>query len=712
MSNSKSKSLRLLKSIAYNTKSMHARTESMKSAYKMSPADSSQWFLEISTDPDQLDVSTVACLLRLLPDMATHEAAVSAKIFFNLLKSGSDVGESGGAPFPKPDSYAVSKGKELVADLLSKAPQEFSKAVLDIALWGLGMMPSNGKPYPVDVQVSPRHLSQARHHGSLLAKMEEKLTEWHDAGDERADSVLGVLASEPHALAKLVLLETLVRDPARHAQLILDTVTSTIGVSGPRDEFGRYLEKTLPVCGNEQVKDINCAFLNAGLSRDRKTELHRRRFLLLAIPERFRTADAKKWLETHGAAPEAESACQAPEPPARVEPGQEAYADPKDVDGVLDVLDAADSAQKPDLLVRMARLLEASSIGRERLKKLENILRSCFLDYENHDRSNPNLRALASVVQEAALCHVLLTAQNASPDNIRTCKTLSTHRDALVRVGVAKGLARLSEADFESSFSMAQRLARDHTPVPAYLEDYMYRIKDNHAQETLQLCKLLVETRGKDRGLPYQDRAVCVAVSIIAQKALKGDDPSFSSLFYNIVHDDSYNHAVKHYIAFLCQILLRDDRLSGKLLAVYSALLDSADPHVRGDAEFFLLYTLAEIGKPLLPQIRPVLEKASCMTHETPSNPSGPILAEYLAKFWQEIPKESVEYIGRLCRNNPSTTVYDLNSSSILDTMEAMFKSDLLDRRSKQSLLETLMLFVRAGWARANRVLGTAESCM
>lgn len=711
MNNNKSKSLRLLKSIATNTKSSCTRTESIKSAYEMSPTDSTAWFLEISADPNQLDVSTVECLLELLPDMAIHNADASAAIFFNLLKSGSAVVELGDVPLPKPDSYAIRAGKKIIGDLLSRAPREFSKAVLDITLWNLGIIQHNGRQYTVDVQVSPLRISLARRHDGLLAKMEEKLAEWCDAVDGRADSILDVLMSDPRSLAKLVLLETLVKDPTRHTALILDTITSTIGVSGIRDKFGKYLEKTLPTCSLEQVQDVNRAFLSTGLSSDHETELQRRKFLLLSIPERFRTADTKNWLETNRAMTETESISQAPETLFYTELEHEAYANPEDVDEVLDMWNSADGAQKPDLLGHMASFLEAGEMKREHLEKLETILRSCFSDYENPDRSDPNLYTRASMA-EAALCHVLFTAQNPSPTNISICTTLSAHRDARVRVSVAKGLASLSEADFESSFFIAQRLARDHDPAPAYLEDYMYRIMDNHANESLKLCELLIETRGKNQDLSYQDRALYVAVYIIVRKTFNGNNPGFSRLFDSIVHDDSYNHAVKHSIAFLCKNLLNDDKLSSKLLEVYSALLDSHDPHVRDDAEFFLLYTLVDINKSLLPQIMPVLEQASYTIHETSPNPQGLVLVDYLAKFWQDIPKESVVYLSQLCGNNPSATIYDIDSSSILDTMEAMFKSDLLDRKSKQCLLETLMLFVRAGWARANHVLGTAESCM
>ena len=328
----------------------------------------------------------------------------------------------------------------------------------------------------------------------------------------------------------------------------------------------------------------------------------------------------------------------------------------------------------------------------------------------NPERSYAGSHVREHMERDAALCQMLLTARNPSPGNISTCRALCAHDNVWVRASVAKGLAGLPEKDFEASFAIARRLAKDVLPVPAYLDNYMYSITNRHARESLQLCRLLVETRGRDADTPYQDRALSAAVSITARMALQNRDREFSRLFDSLVCDDSYNHAVKHRIAFFCQPdrILHDDGLLDKIVGVYSDLLDSRDPQVRGDAEFFLLYTLARGDAHLLPRIRPVLEKASRIAYEVSSNPIGMALVDYLGKFWKEIPQESVAHLGRLCRNNPPMTIRDPRASSILDIMEDMLKSGLLDPRSRQDLLGTLALFVDAGWPRANLVLGAA----
>lgn len=706
MNSGKNKALGLLKSIATNTKSLHVRTRSIESVYRMSPADSPGWLLGISADPNQRDLYTDLCLLNLLPDLAVRDARASAEIFCNLLGSDSHA-DRPDAPFSRHMTEVARKGAEIVEDLLCKAPREFSKAVLDTTLRNLGVTPPASRPYTVDVHVSPRYFSQKRRGGGLLAKMEAKLAEWHDAGDGRADFILDVLRSESHSLAKLVLLEFLSRDPALNARRILDVLKSSIGVSDLESNFGRYADRAMPAFTDAQVREINSALLSARLSRDPGAESKRRRSLLLAIPERFRTAETENWLGAESPAP----ACRTPPSRALAESGDGAWPNPQDAGEALDMWAFADDARKTDLLTHIWRFLEAGTLKREHSERLEKTLRSCLLDGGNPERSYTGSHERERMERDAALCQMLLTSQNASPGNISTCRALSTHSNVWVRASVAKGLAGLSDADFEASFAIAQRLAKDIPPVPAYLDNYMYSITKRHARESLQLCRLLVETRGRDADTPYQDRALSAAVSIIAHMALQNGDPRFSRLFESIVRDDSYNHAVKHRIAFFCQPdrVLHDDALLDKIVGVYSDLLDSRDPHVQGDAEFFLLYTLAQGDRHLLPQIRPVLEKASRIAYEVSSNPIGMALVDYLGKFWKEIPQESVAYLDRLCRNNPPMTIRDPRASSILDIMEDMLKSGLLDPRSKQDLLDTLALFVDAGWPRASLVLGAAE---
>ena len=66
MNSGKNAALGLLKSIAASTKSLHVRTRSIESAYRMSPADSTEWLLGISADTNRRDLCTeVACNLRL-----------------------------------------------------------------------------------------------------------------------------------------------------------------------------------------------------------------------------------------------------------------------------------------------------------------------------------------------------------------------------------------------------------------------------------------------------------------------------------------------------------------------------------------------------------------------------------------------------------------------------------------------------------------------
>ena len=161
------------------------------------------------------------------------------------------------------------------------------------------------------------------------------------------------------------------------------------------------------------------------------------------------------------------------------------------------------------------------------------------------------------------------------------------------------------------------------------------------------------------------------------------------------MRDDSCNYAVKNHIAYLCKDFLKDAGLSGKTLKVYDALLDSSDPHVRNRAESVLFGELASGDRHCLPEIRPVLEKASGMAYSVYPRRAGLGLVEYLAKFWKENPGEFAEYIERLCRNNLDTIIYNAREQLVLETIEDMLQSGL-DGDTKRRLFRTRARFRNA----------------
>ena len=275
------------------------------------------------------------------------------------------------------------------------------------------------------------------------------------------------------------------------------------------------------------------------------------------------------------------------------------------------------------------------------------------------------------------------------------------------QINSASDLFSLFGLDIEASFVVSELFVNDIPNLPFRFGDYIYYIASIHPQKSLRLCELVAETYGKRTNTSDQEHVLCVAVYIIASKAL-GGDPGFSRLLDRIVRDDSYNRVTKCWTALISRPFLHID-VSDRVLDVYSALLDSGDPQVQSDAEFHLLCTLVSGNKSMLPQIKPALEKASRIKHET-SSPSNMLLVRYLAKFWKEIPQDSVVYLDRLCRNNRQMAVQDVRALRILETIEAMLESNLPDRKSRQSLRRTLMVFVESGWPHADEILEKAEA--
>ena len=288
------------------------------------------------------------------------------------------------------------------------------------------------------------------------------------------------------------------------------------------------------------------------------------------------------------------------------------------------------------------------------------------------------------------------------PSDIVELFRLSAHDGDWSRM--ARGIIELSRADFAAGVEAVRQFAQ----LPGrmvYLVPYM-RAADGHPREALQLCRLVVEARGRNHDARLDDAGLAAAVPITVQRAL-GGDRGFSSLLYSIVCDDSYNRAVKFHVATSCGRLLRWMDTPDRVLAAFSKLLDSSDPRVQMYAERSLLHGLESMSP--LPKIMPVLEKAAGIRYDPSSNPDGPSLVEYLAKFWKETPNEAAVLLDRVCRNNPLTTVWNGSSPAAPDAIGDMLESGLLDSKSRQILIGTLKLFARAGWPQAGQFLEAAE---
>lgn len=268
---------------------------------------------------------------------------------------------------------------------------------------------------------------------------------------------------------------------------------------------------------------------------------------------------------------------------------------------------------------------------------------------------------------------------------------------------MARGIVELSCADFDAGVEAVRQFA--HLPgIMSYLVTCM-RAADVRPPEALRLCRIVVEARGKGPNARSDDAGLAVAVPPIVRMAL-GGDPGCSRLLDRIVRDDSYNRAAKLHVAMSCGRLLRGmDR--PEVLEVLSALLDSCDQRVQMCAEQFLLRA-PEHGS-LLPKIMPVLEKAAGIRHDPSVNPDGPALVEYLTKSWKKMPNEAAVLLDLVCRNNPSTTVWHASSPAAPDAIGAMLESGLLDSKSRQILIGTLDLFVKAGWPQTGQVLEAAK---
>ena len=749
MNKNKESAIKLFKKIVKNTKDIRAIINALKGAYGISPQESINWFKEISSNPDYKNNYYVRdTLFGLLPEIVSHDKKASSDIFYNLLvpklidDDYSSLLYEHPRKMTRPDTMAIYGAKLIILELFKKAPKEFAKVTFDLIL-RYHDIPINSKSDEIlDVAATIwYHSNPTYEEVDLLKKIEEQSIEWSKNNDERVDEVIEIFENEPYSLAKLILIPIFLGNPRKYFEKILDaSINILITVDDIQHFLPLCLHKIMPNGTTEQIEQINSTMLTHPIYQDKKgvEDVADRKFLLNAIPKDFQNSFVKKWLEITGKNVKVMETRREHGPPEVFLSMEESKEKEKEK------FEELSERNQEKIILKIIKLWQNKVVKSEKIDLLENI--ESFLQKDKGKLDDAILVQLEPIVQvflndpdpkednvemkddqigslslltyptiraTAASCQLRLTYHRPTSENIILCQKMSQDTSSLVREDVARNLRYLVFGDFQTSFNIAKKLLNDNHRVLFYLMDYIRFITGRHPDESFYFCDYFLNTRGKEKPLDSRDFIIDNVTSITLHMALKQNNKKFSELFEKILKDNSYNYIVKQIIAFQCKdkSILFDESFKNKVLEIYNILFDSPDPHVRNDADFFLLHVITDKKKSFLPEIKPILEKVVNLSYDASTDDFLRLnIIDYIGEFWKEMPEDSVKYLITLYEKNPKLVTNFHKSRDIIETMKDMFKSSLIQRESKQKLISTLMQFVKAGWPEANQVLKIAET--
>ena len=744
--NNKESAIKLFKNIVKSTKNTRAIINALEGAYEISPDESIEWFKEVSSNPDYKNNYYVRdTFFKLLPEIVNDDKKTASDIFYNLLDPEliedeyASLLEKSPKKRARVDTMAIYGAKLVIVELFEKAPKEFAKVTFDLIL-KYRDIPRNSKSDEIlDVaSIVWYHNNPTYEEVDLLKKIEEISIDWSENNDVRVDEVIQVFEKESYSLAKFILISIFLGNPKKYFEKLYEaSINILITVDDIQHFLSLCLSKILPNCKNVQIEKINSVMLTHPIYQDEKGEdIQERKFLLSSIPKEFQNESVKKWLETDGKDIKPMKTRGEHGPPQVFSSFEESEKEEeekfdelseKNQEKVIQKIieswkNKVGKSEKIEILENIESFLQKDKGKLEDalLVQLEPIIQTFLSDpdpkeeFESKDEiGSASLLTFPTVRATAASCQFRITYHRSTPENIELCDKISQDYISLVREDAARNLRYLAFADFETSFKIAKRFQSDNHRVLFYLTDYIRFITGNHPDESYYFCEYFLNTRGKEKSLDSSDFIIDMVTSITIHMTLKQNNKKFSELFERILRDDSYNYVVKQIIAFRCkdEALLYDESLQNEILEIYNVLFDSQDPHVRNDADFFLLNVITKDKKSFLPEIKPILEKVSNMKYDASSDDFLRLnILDYVEEFWQEIPEDSVRYLITLYEKNPKLVTNFHKSRDIIKTMEDMFKSKLIKRESKKELISILMLFAKAGWPEANQVLKVAEN--
>ena len=744
--NNKESAIKLFKNIVKSTKDVRAIINAFNGAYEISPTESIDWFKQISSNPNyKNDYYIRETFFKLLPKIVNEDKSAASQIFYNLLDPeilNHDISLANIAPRKnvRADTMAIYGAKLIITELFEKAPKEFAKITFDLILKYHDIPKKSQSGEILDVAATIWYEDNPPYEEvELLKKIEEQSIKWSENKDERVDEVIEVFDSEPYSLAKLILIQILLANPEKHFEKILKASnTILITVDDVQHFLPLCLHQIMPNCTAEQIEDINSTMLNHPIYQDEKgmEDIGERKFLLSAIPEKFRNTQIKTWLATTGkdtkimetrgerGPPIVFSSVETPKEEEKFDDLSEKNQEKIILQIIKSWENKTTKSEKINLLENIESFLQKDKgkLDDILLFQLEPIIQTFLNDpdpIENDVKlkddqiGSSSLLTYSTVRATAAACLLRMTYHRPTSENIALCQKISQDTSSLVREDIAKNLRYLAFGNFQTSFNIAKKFLKDNHRVLFYLMDYVRFIVARYPDESFYFCDYFLNTRGKERPPDSRDFVLENVTSITIHMALKQNNKKFSELFEKILRENSYNYVVKHTIAFRCKdkSLLLDDSLSNKILEVYDILFDSPDSSVRNDADFFLLHTIIDEKKSFLPEIKPILQKIADLNYDASADHFLRLnIIDYIGKFWKEIPEDSVKYIITLYEKNPNLVTNLHKSRDIIETMRDMFQSDLIQRNSKQKLISTLMQFVKSGWPEANQVLKIAET--
>ena len=738
----------LYKNIVKSKQNVGSMVEALKDAFEIDPKEAIKWYEEISAESENYGGWYFQnTMFELLTKTVEMDKKSTSKIFFNLLDPKFDEYQSFMPPLfeqtsriPRRDTMDLWKANEMIPKLFPKAPKEFTESVLELVLKYRDIPKQAKKNGIQDVFYSIwYHDDPIYEEIKLLRHIENTTCDWVEQNDERANEVIRCLEKEQYSIAKDILIKIFLSNPEKYISNLFELINSKEILSSY--DLLHLLPMVLHVIGtilnDSQIETINESFSVIPLPDEIKPEYEGayRKYLLSSIPEKYRNENTtiilQNLINIETLHPRGEFG-----PPVVSTTFQEkknleekkfdelTEADQElEINRLISIYDQLNSKnEKLDFLKNVEIYLnkDRKKIKKETVLKLKPLIAKLCEDPDpdedfglTKDKVGHSLISYPTIRASAASCQMRLTWHDPEENNILLCKKMANDKNTLVREEVAKNLRYLSVADFNTSLEIAHKFQNDGIRVQFFLVDYVRFILHSHTDESFEICKNMIEKLSNQETEEGQDSIVEFLVSLIVFMTLKNKNSKFKFYFEKLLHDDSYDSTVKRIISFTCknEEIIFDESLKSKVLEIYHVLLQNKNKKIREDADFFLLHTLTDKNKSFWPDIRPILETMSIMKYEArPDDFMQMNIINYIEKFWNQIPEESVEYLYRIYDNNPHLTHSFHRGPHVIKMIEKMLESKVFSDASRNRLIDILMGFVKAGWPEAIILLKKIEN--
>ena len=296
----------------------------------------------------------------------------------------------------------------------------------------------------------------------------------------------------------------------------------------------------------------------------------------------------------------------------------------------------------------------------------------------------------------AAECAIAMACRYGDASLVPLVKDLSKDGANSVRRGVCKRLTELACCHYNPAYEIALEYSREQDPRVQFYVPYMIKVAmgKNTAQASVLLENAVLAGNRSE-----------IVVSCLLRLALAEGEPKSKRLLDRAL-DEPSEKEIRTNLPF--QMKQFFPRFEEQVLRVFYRLLEDPDNEVRHKACLFLL-ALAEDRADGLDKIAPHLDRIASEVGREPCDPRIlEHLVRFLAKFWEKMPRKSLECLEKLTRLSGYASTQPVFAEGSIRILAGLLQQPLPEEEARKCL-DILDTYAGAGWPAALGLLAAME---